>query len=394
VRFLVLLLAAVVLLWVLLAASAHLAANEALDETWPGGLGTIRDVPGRHPLHPTTPAAQRLAELASAADVQLGMKGEEVGVNPLDPALDKAFVDFVYAQLEKPDDWIDYPPLAVTTFLKERQSALASVTQFLIASAPAIDWRDDLEGSIRAYPPVPGCLSLARFLGADALVKARAGDASAWDDVHAIDLLGLRLLNREDTYSGAGALSIVRLANGLARKLPPPVPAWWHEVEDIDARRVVVGAYQGNTWVWWNWLNRSRKKMFITALIFSPYVDISLAGYLKGRRRAAEEFLAAHECAIDPAEVNERYKLPSWNFFALKRYAAPGPGVDFQRAGVFDFERSATMRVMAIKGSRAFPASSRCSDGTWSYANNMLQFSKPIPIAPPGRVAVPVTLRY
>jgi len=73
----------------------------------------------------------------------------------------------------------------------------------------------------------------------------------------------------------------------------------------------------------------------------------------------------------------------------------PGPnGVDEQRARVYDFERDATAHVFAIKEHRPFAPASRCTDGTWSYADGVLQFSAPIPLKAPGKPAVPQTMRY
>lgn len=386
-RFLLILVAALVAMWVVITASARLAAREALGKPWPGTLGTIRDVPRRYPPHPTTTEARNLAELVSPAGVQLGMRGEEVAIDPIGEELDRQFVEYVYRQLQKPDDTIDAPPPEIEKALHDRQQVLADATRYINQSASSIDWREDAEPVERPYPPFIGIQSLNRLLAANALLKR---DASSWDDIHAIVLLARPLWRRQDEYCNSVALSGARLANGVARKLPPPVPAWWPEVAEFDARHAMLAAYQGDSRIWWNWLERRRQRQPLLAIPFSALFDASEAAFLNRRRRAAEEYATSHECSFDAAAWDERWKLPSWMFIPGKY----GSGVDFQRAAVFDFERSGTERVLAIKEHRPLPSTSRCSDGTWSYANGTLQFSRTIPIASPGRPAVPGTLHY
>ena len=263
----------------------------------------------------------------------------------------------------------------------------------MIGFAPLIDWQSDLGEERHRYPNRTGHQQLARALAANALVKARGGDASAWDDVHAIVLLARPLLRHEDADSAAFGLSLDRLANGVARKLPPPAPLWWREVNEIDARRAVIAAEQAEAWLTWHWLDRIRGRHRMAFLV-SPLFDASLSSYLNGKRRAAEEFAAGHDCAFDVKKSDRRWQFPAWSMLKRNRYLTGGSGLAFQRAAVFDFERSATERVMAIKEHRPIPNTSRCTDGTWSYADGVLRFSIPIPIEPPGKQAVPGTLRY
>jgi hypothetical protein len=391
-RFLVMIVVAIAAIWIVIAASAHLSAREALSKPWPAGLGSVHNVPRRYPFQPTTPAARRLAELAGAAGVQLGMRGEEVVTVPMTRELDQQFIEYVYAQLQKPDDSVDAPPHEIAKTLSEKQQALADVARFIDESGSSINWRDEINAQERPYPALAGILRLGRLLAANALIKH---DASSWDDVHAIVLLARPLWRREESYSTSAALSNARLANGVARKLPPPVPAWWHEVGEIDARHAVLATFQGDSWTWWTWAARWRRADAARTILFMPLFDASLAGLLNRQRLAAEDFAPSHACALDADAWNDRRKLPGWNvIFGRSPIMNDAGGMEFQRAAVFDFERSATERVMAIKEHRPLPATSRCSDGTWSYANGTLQFSRPVPLAPPGHAAIPATLRY
>lgn len=393
-RIIGLFLVAIVLLWVILAVSAHVAANEAADAQWPDGLGTIRDVPRRYPAHPTTPAARHLIEMVAGIGVQLGAKDEEVLQTPNSDEFNTQVTDFVYAQLLKPDDAVDAPPAEVETFTYSREEWFTAIGRYINESAPAIGWREDIDAFPRPYPAVGAHLQLARLLAANALLKSRRGDASGWEEVHAIVLLARSLMRRGDMYCVSAGLSNIRLANGVARKLPPPVPAWWKEVDDIDARRALVAASQADTWSWWNWVSKGRSRSVITSMIFAPYLDASLVNLLRQRRGGAEELAAGHSCVFDVKEFNERWRLGSWNFFRRARTAESGTGVDYQRAAVFDYERSAVERVDAIKEHRPWPAHSRCEDGTWVYAGGELRFSANVPLDPPGKRAIPATLRY
>jgi hypothetical protein len=394
VRLLFILVACAVIVWLGLTMAARVAVNEAIAKPWPDQLGPVRDVRSRYPEHGTTQEAQMVVQVAAHVRIQLGERGEEASTSPIDKQLDDQLIAFAYGQLAGPDDAIDAPPPDVASYLEDHQAALDGLARTVIGFGPLIDWQSDLGEDQQRYPNRVGHLQLARALAADALVKARGGDASAWDDVHAIVLLARPLLRHEDPNSVAAGLSLDRLANGVARKLPPPVPAWWREVNELDARRAVIAAEQAEAWFIWQWLSRIRGRHRIEAFLLSPLFDASVSGYLNGKRRAAEEFAASHDCAFDVKASDRRWQFPAWSILKRNRYLTIGSGTAFQRAAVFDFERSATERVMAIKEHRPTPATSRCTDGTWSYADGVLRFSIPIPIDPPGKQAVPGTLRY
>ena len=117
-----------------------------------------------------------------------------------------------------------------------------------------------------------------------------------------------------------------------------------------------------------------------------------VADFLSRGRTTAEEFVAMRNCGVDADAITRRSAIPRWSI--LHTFGPGQNGIDEQRVRVYDFERDATARVFAIKEHRALPATSRCADGTWSHANGVLQFSAPIPLKPPGKPAVPRTLRY
>src|ERR1041385_4913858 len=207
-RFLMIMVASVAAMGLVITASARLSANEALGKPWPDSLATIRKVPQRYPTHATTTAARNLAELAAPSGVRLGMRGEEVAIVPVSGELDQQFVDYVYRQLQKPDDTIDAAPPDVVKALSDRQQVLADAARYIIDSGSSIDWRDELAAQRRPFPPLGGVQPLSRFFAANALLKR---DASAWDDVHAIVLLARPLWHREDSYCIGIALSTTRL---------------------------------------------------------------------------------------------------------------------------------------------------------------------------------------
>jgi hypothetical protein len=187
-------------------------------------------------------------------------------------------------------------------------------------------------------------------------------------------------------------LSDCRLANGVARKLAAPLPEWWREADEFDGRRAVIAAQQARTWEWWHWTETHWRTNGVLSVIFSAYFDASTANFLNRSRGSAQDLATTRNCAVDADALNRRAALAPWSL--LHRFAPGSNGVDQQRAHVYDFERDATAHVFAIKEHRPFAPASRCADGTWSHANGVLQFSAPIPLKPPGKPAVPRTLRY
>jgi len=391
-RVLALLAFSILLIWVILTAGARLAVNDAIKASWPEDLGVIGDVPRRYPVRKTTPQATMLVSLVVAVDTQLGPQGEEVTTELMSEELKKELLDFLLAQLQKPDDTIDAPPPGLEHFLRERGLALASITRTINGLGSSVDWGEEVGADRPPSPNLTGHMLVTRLLAAYALLKAHDGDPAAWDSVRAIDALSRPLWRRGDPSCVSAAISSSRLANGVARKLPPPLPAWWHEVEEFDARRALIAADQAKTWSAWHFIETRWRAQGPQGVIFSAYVDATTASLLNHSRQAAEELAALRTCAVDADAMGRRTRVPSWNL--LRPYGPPASAVNAQRVRVYDFEREATARVFAIKEHRPLPMTSRCADGSWSYANGVLRFSAPIPLKAPGKPVVPRTLRY
>jgi hypothetical protein len=391
-RLIALIVATILLFWIMVTAAARVAVNEAIKAPWPDGLGVIRDVPRRYPVRKTTEETKLLAQLAVAVDVQLGGRGEEVKTELMSRELQKQLLDYLLAQMQKPDDAVDEPPPELAAFLAERRAAIVSLTSFINDAAPRIGWSEDVGAESPPSPNLTGYANLTRVLAADALLKGRAGDATAWERIRAIEALAKPMWRRGDTWSVSIALSASRLANGAARKLPPPLPPWWRDVDAFDARRAVIAGQQAKSWMWWNWVETRWKTKPVLTVIFSPYIDASMSNFLNSGRSSAEEFAKLRDCGVDADAFAHRSRPASWS--ALRSFGPGSNGIDEQRARVYDFERDATARVFALKEHRPLPTASRCADGTWSHANGELRFSAPIPLKPPGKPAVPRTLRY
>lgn len=390
-RIIALIVATILLFWIMVTAAARIAVNAAIKAPWPSGLGVIRDVPRRYPVHKTTEETKMLAQLAGAAGVQLGGRGEEIPVDLMSKELQKQLLDYVLAQMQKPDDGVDDPPPELAAFLAERRLAIASIVRFINGMATRIDWREDVYADNPPSPNGSGHGLLARVIAADALLRGRDGDASAWERVRAMDALARPMWRRGEPWDLSVGLSISRLANGVARKLPPPLPAWWREVDAFDARHALLAANQARTWSWWYWTETHWRKTGVPAVIFSAYLDASVADFLNRGRTTAEEFAAMRNCVVDADAITLRARGAPW---MLSTFGPSPNGIDEQRARVYDFERDATARVFAIKEHRPLPTTSRCADGAWSHANGELRFSAPIPLKPPGKPAVPRTLHY
>jgi hypothetical protein len=306
--------------------------------------------------------------------------------------LDRSFSAFDEEQLHKPDDSIDAPPPDVDQFLREHEAQLAAVTQFLNQHGAAIEWRDNSDPIENPRPHLGGYSLLARMLAAHALVNARSADPAAWDDTRAIYMLAKSLWQRSDSPSIDVAIFASRVANGVARKLPPPVPAWWRELDAIDARHIVIAAHQEDAFKWSNWTDAAMHRGLVTRMIFSPFFNASHAAFLNRRRMTAEEFSAMRNCGADAVKITRKAETQNWNVFF--GFTGSGAAREFPHARIFDFERDAAERVLAIKSHQPLPSTSRCADGVWSHAHGVLEFSAPLPSEQSLEVAVPRTLRY
>lgn len=348
-----------VAVWLAVTIAARMSAEEEARAPWPEGLGSVRDVPRRYRDHNTTAATKTLVEMAKTVDVQLdGTRTWE------STPFRKHVREYFMAQLKKPDDSIDAPPSDVESFIRGHQGSLDAIVRFVNDSGPSITW-----GEPGRFPFDDG-YDLTGLLVCDALLKARAGDLRAWDDVHALHWIAHGLWRSVNRNWLAFAIGTSRIATGVARKLPPPLPSWWQEIDAFDSRRAVIATHQAETFLSWQPASRQNGVM---AFLFSAWMDADNASFLRRRREAAEALAKMRRCSMDASAFKDDLRTPAWSSYN-ERAVDP----NFLSVPLYDFERDAVQHLFALKEQRPFSSVSRCADGTWSYRDGMLAFSAPI----------------
>ncbi|HEX6159918.1 MAG TPA: hypothetical protein VF111_07115, partial [Thermoanaerobaculia bacterium] len=250
--------------------------RSALDDPWPLGAGPAGAVASRYPNQETTPAAQRLTQLAKYFRIPLGPKRE--GDPAIARPLQRDLEPYLDAQIARPSFAVDpAPPLLVSIF---GTAQFAAIRAELLRGEP-IGWPVRFERS-GSPPNLTGHLMLHRLLIASALERARRGDAGAWDDLRASRELNRSLWSRPEVLSHVVALQMTRTAVAAARKLPPPAPPWFEEM-----------------------LGEEMEPRFVRSL----QAEVALSGStpaLHLARRTTEQAVASRACAVDGPAFDKR----------------------------------------------------------------------------------------
>ena len=313
------------LLWVVLYASASAAMREAKGQPWPYGLGTVAQLAARSDTRSPSAEANTISEIVRTLDL------EESSPDA-----------YVAAQTAKNDDAVDAVP--ETAGLKGHEAAVAELARVTVGVNGRIVW---------GAPGAPWMLDdAAELLGVSALDLARNGDAAgAWERAYAIWLLA-RSVSLEP-YGAEMALRMKRAANAVARKLPPPVPAWAAEMAAVEPRRDTAAFIQQNI------VSRLGTMPALPGplIVLKPLSDLIEASNLRRARAATEIMSKAPRCRIDTSQE-----------FA--------EAAEIYRASRIEAEIEATAKILALKTERArlgrWPAAladaaSRCSGSRWIY---------------------------
>src|SRR2546423_265690 len=220
-------------LLVLLAAAVYVASwflagdqvAAAASRPWPAGLGTLAAVPGRDPAQHENEAARKLAELAGPF------------------AENGAVTTYVRQEIARGELTIAEPPAIAD---------LSSIRELLLREP--IVWERNLSQQHGGLlPKVAMHLTLMRALVASALARARQNDVAAWDDLHAAWNLTKALQEHPHLILRIVAMSMTRAIHAVAWKMPLPVPAWFHEVQDRDLVRALLETLQFENWRQWRY---------------------------------------------------------------------------------------------------------------------------------------------
>ncbi|MEA2415259.1 MAG: hypothetical protein QOI58_1916 [Thermoanaerobaculia bacterium] len=296
---------------------------------WPGGMGTLDSAARRFPPQQANDACVKLTTLAIAL--------------PKNDAAD----EFVRREIARGELTIGgSPALTDVTAIRELLLREPIVWQ----RHGGIGGNDETE-SMRALQ-----LKVARALVASALMKARAHDPAAWEDLHA----GWKLARSRDGHpqvmAQTSALTTARMINAVAWKMPLPAPAWLGELQARDNVRPLLEAFQYSAASYAN----DGLRLFPTKM---------LADSVDRDRSIAEELINETGCDLN-ARPNEL-------------------GVDltsvWRRAFRYRAEREATANALRVREGKAIDPASRCSDGGWTFDGTTLRFTREIATPAPDR---------
>lgn len=324
------------LAWVVSWFRTPAAVATAAAQPWPGEMGTLDSVLRRFPPALGNDASRKLAALIKAL--------------PKNEVVD----EFVMREIARGEVTIgEAPKLPDVSAIRE-----LLLHEPIVWEQRSVEIGDEQTMTTRATQ-----LMTARALVAHALVKARANDATAWDDLHAAWILARALDGQPQMTLQTAALSMTRTINGVAWKMPLPAPAWFSEVQQHDAMPRLLDAFQYMARSYW----KDGASMFPTKW---------LADSVEHDRRIAETLSRETRCDVTMPMNDLGTDL----------------GSVWRRALRYRAEREATANALRVRAGQPIETRSRCSDGAWTFDGTILRFSREIPTAAPDR-PMPLTLR-
>ena len=322
--------------WVFLWFRNEDAVATSAARPWPGGMGTLDSVADRWPKLQANGASVKLTALANAL--------------PKNEAVD----DFVAREITRGELTIGEPPALPD---------VSAIRELLLREPVVWEREDGIGGGNEANARRTMQLTVARALVASALAKARANDPAAWDDLHAVWKLARTLDGHPQMMAQTAALSMARMINAVAWKMPLPAPAWLGELQARDQCAAAARGVSASDGV----LLGERRVIFPTKW---------LANSVDHDRLIAEELFNLTRCDVN-TPVNEL-------------------GTDltsvWRRAFRYRAEREATANALRVREGKSIETGSRCSDGGWMFDGTTLRFSREIATAAPDK-PMPLVLR-
>jgi len=321
--------------WVVSWFRAPEAVATSAARPWPGGMGTLDSIADPLPQRKANEGSVKLTELATALS-----KNEVVG-------------EFVSREIARAETTIGEPPALPD---------VAAIRELLLRE-PIVWERHEEIGHAETQTLRAVQLTVARVLVASALAKARKTDSVAWEDLHAVWKLARSLDGHYQMMEQTAVLTMVRMINAVAWKMPLPAPAWLQELQERDNMRPLLEAYQHQTASYW----KSGAEMFPTK---------SLAASVEHDRLIAEDVFRTTQC-----DVNVRMNDLGTEISSVWR-----------RAFRYRAEREVSANALRVREGKPIETASRCSDGGWAYDGTTLRFSREIATAAPDR-PMPLVLR-
>lgn len=315
---------------------------KVVKSPWPGDLGSLESMAQRFPRQADSAAALQLVELA-----------ERLNIDTIHPTLQS----YVNAEIQRPELAIAPPPADASAYLASQAMAIVAVREHLLSSGE-IAWERDAPA-----PNLAAHLKLTRLLVANALVRARNGDAGAWTDLQAARNLSRSLHGHPELITQIIALSMARTINAASWKMPLPPPPWLDE--SVDYVRIFQRSRQYDQWLLWKHRAGS-----------NPLRRLEIADAIERQLETARRIDRVRECDFDGE--------------ALSR-DAPNLREAWRRAFRYRVEREAARNALRVRAGQPL-LKSRCADGQWSFDGTWLRFSREI--APAQReAAMPLALR-
>ena len=304
-------------------------------QPWPGEMGTLDSVLARYPPLQANDASVKLSALGKAL------------------AESKEVDDFVRREVSRGELAIGEPPA-----LPE-----VSAIRELLLREPIVWERHGGIGDAETDAMRGMLMRMARALAASALARGRANDPAAWEDLHAAWNLASSLDGNPQMMVQTAVLSIARVINAVAWKMPLPSPPWLGELLERDGVGPLLESFQYQTACYW----QDGARMFPTKW---------LAKSVEHDRQIAEDLFRATTCEVSPPMNEVGTDLtPFW-----------------RRAFRYRAEREATANALRLREGKSIDPASRCSDGGWSFDGTTLRFSRELS-TPASDAAMPLVLR-
>jgi hypothetical protein len=334
-KLLVMVIGVALVVWVISWFRVPQAVEASGAQSWPGGMGALDSVAGRFQPQQANAASAKLTALVNGWP-----KNETVG-------------EFVSREIARGELTIgEAPALPDVTAIRELVLREPIVWQ----RHPEFDHGDT--GVMRATE-----LTAARALVATALTKARANDASAWEDLHAAWNLARALDGHPQMMAHTAVLTTLRMINGVAWKMPLPAPPWFAELQSRDEVRPLLEAFHYMAASYW----QDSSQLFPTKMF---------ANSVEHDRLIAQELFNTTRC-----DVNMRMNKLGTDLTFVWR-----------RAFRYRAEREATANALRVRQGKPIEPKSVCSDGTWTFDGTTLRFSREIQTARPDK-PLPLVLR-
>jgi hypothetical protein len=317
--------------WVITWFRAPDAVATSAARPWPGGMGTLDSVADRFPPLHANEASVKLKALANAL--------------PKNEAVD----EFVTREIARGELTIGEPPALPD---------VSAIRELLLREPIVWERRHEEVGDADTTALRAVQLTMARALVASALVKARANDPAAWDDLHAVWKLARSLDGHPQMMVQTAGLSMARMINAVAWKMPLPAPAWLGELQERDYVQPLLEAYQNQTASYWE----DGARMFPTKW---------LAASVEHDRLIAEELFDVTRCDVN-ARANELGTDLTFVWRRAFRYRA---------------EREATANALRVreKQSRSKPARAAATAGGCSTGRRCASAARSRPPRRTGR---------